>query len=73
MLTYMAQNAYDFGVSGGDDEEVDIDVQNDSPTPYQVVQVGAAQADQSGEGKHMALDIIIQPFILLSNSCSSWP
>jgi len=26
VLTYMAQNAYDFGVSGGDDEEVDIDV-----------------------------------------------
>jgi len=37
-------------VSSGDDEEVDIHVQNDGPTHYQVVQVGAAQTDLSGEG-----------------------
>ena len=33
-------------VSGGDDVEVDTHVQDDSSTPYQVVQVVAAEANQ---------------------------
>ena len=48
--SYIAQNGHSKRVSGRDDEEVDIDIQNDGPAPYQVVQVGAAQADQSGKG-----------------------
>ena len=68
VFTYVTQNADDFRVSCGDDEEVDIDIQDDGPAPYQVVQVGAAQADQSGE--HM---ITYQLIILLSNACSAWP
>ena len=37
-------------VSSGDNEEVDIYIQNDGPNPDQVVQVGAAQTNQPGDG-----------------------
>ena len=33
-------------VGGGDDKEIGIHVQDDGPTPYQVVQIGAAQTYQ---------------------------
>ena len=33
-------------VSGGNDEEVDIYVQNDGSSSYHIVEVGATQTDQ---------------------------
>ena len=45
-LAYIAQCSHSLWVSGGDDVEVDIHVQNDCSTPYQVVQVVAAQTNQ---------------------------
>ena len=33
-------------VSGWDDEEIDTNVQDDCSTPYQVVEVGAAETNQ---------------------------
>ena len=47
--SYIAQNDDSTWVSSRDDEEVDIYIQNDGPTPYQVVQVGTAQTDQPGK------------------------
>ena len=46
-LTHSAQCSHSLWVSGGDDVEVDTHVQNDSSTPYQVVQVVATEANQS--------------------------
>ena len=42
----IAQCSHNLWVSGGDNEEVCIHVQDDGPAPYQVVQVGAAQTYQ---------------------------
>lgn len=48
--SYIAQNDNSTWVSSGDDDEVDVYVENDGPTHYQVVQRGAAQLDQPDEG-----------------------
>ena len=42
----IAQNSHNLWVGGGDDEEIGIHVQDDGPTPYQVVQVRAAETYQ---------------------------
>ena len=39
----IAQCDHNLRVSGGDDKEICTHVQDDSPNPYQVVQVGASQ------------------------------
>ena len=48
--SYIAQNDHLMCVSSRDNEEVDIYIQNDGPNPDQVVQVGAAQTNQPGDG-----------------------
>ena len=42
----VAQNSHNLRIGGGDNEEIGIHVQDDGPTSYQVVQVGAAQTYQ---------------------------
>jgi len=43
-------------VSGWNDEKVDIYVQNDGPSSYHVVQVGATQTDQPvGDNRSIVL------------------
>ena len=44
----ITQCHHNLRVSGGDDKEICIHVQDDGPTPYQVVQIGAAQTYQPG-------------------------
>ena len=44
----IAQCSHNLWVGGGDDEEICIYVQDDGPTPYQVVQFGAAHTYQPG-------------------------
>jgi len=39
------QNGHSISVSGWNNEEADIYIQNDGPSPYYVVQVGATQTD----------------------------
>ena len=45
-LAYIAQCSHNLWVSGRDDEEIDVHVQDDCSKPYQVVQVGAAKTNQ---------------------------
>ena len=45
-LAYIAQCSHNLWVSGRDDEEIDVHVQDDCSTPYQVVQVGATKTNQ---------------------------
>ena len=42
----ITQCHHNLWISGGDDEEISIHVQDNGPTPYQVVQIGAAQTYQ---------------------------
>lgn len=44
---YVAQNDHNLWVSGGNEQEVDMYVQDDGSPYYQVVQFGAAQMSQS--------------------------
>ena len=44
----IAQCNHSLHVSGRDDKEICSHVQNDSPNPYEVVQVGASQTYQPG-------------------------
>ena len=45
-LAYIAQCSHNLWVSGRDDEEIDVHVQDDCSTPYQVVQVVATETNQ---------------------------
>ena len=42
----IAQYSHSMWISCGNDKEIGVHVQDDGPTPYQVVQVGAAQTYQ---------------------------
>jgi len=57
--SYIAQNDHSIWISSGDNEEVHVYVQNDRPTPYQVVQVWAAQTNQPGEGSMTNNSVIV--------------
>jgi len=45
LSSYIVQNGHSISVSGWNNEEADIYIQNDGPSPYYVVQVGATQTD----------------------------
>ena len=48
----IAQYSHSLRISGGDDKEICIHVQDDGTTPYQIVQIGAAHTYQPGGRTH---------------------
>ena len=49
----IAQYSHSMWISGGGGKKVDIHIQDDGPTPYQVVQVRTAHTYQSGGRKNI--------------------